>query len=161
MLPSRKQHKLWNRKQFLYCRRCAPQFRSSLFCSFRFSSFYFQEMFYNPNGGKGWLVSKLKARRSKLRNVAHPSDQNIQVNNDTSENYNPLQDFEMLRTIQVNPQNMKEIKQKLRLTLQYRRNIFNDKTLSLLEKCPYFFHHSPLVFAFFNNVFGNKNHLNG
>lgn len=105
-------------------------------------------MFYNPNGGKGWLVSKLKARRSKLRNVASSSDENTQMNNNTNESYNPQQDFEVLRTIQVIPQNMKEIKLKLRLTFQYRRNMFNDNTLSLLEKCPYYFHHSPLVFFF-------------
>lgn len=100
-------------------------------------------MFYDPNGGNGWLVSKLKARRAVLQKATSVSQQNDQIN--INSDYDPRNDIEILQTIPINQQNMKEIEHKLRLTFEYRRNLFNDKNISLLEYFPYFFHHSQLV----------------
>lgn len=106
-------------------------------------------MFYNPSNGLGWIVSKLKTIRSNMGKSAPNNENNVDENDNNHDDgltsYDPREDVDFLQTIVVNEANMPIIHAKLIKTLEYRRKLFEDKNLNLLERFPYFFTHPQLV----------------
>lgn len=54
-------------------------------------------------------------------------------------------DIEFLRMMVIDESNMEAIMQKLKDTIDYRKQICDDLNINLLERFPYFFTHSELV----------------
>lgn len=109
-------------------------------------------MFYDPNGGKGWLTTALKSRRAAVAAVRANTQGTVEVTNSIDLNgnnqnveFDAKSKVDLLRTLVVNKDTVPIIEQTLKQTLAYRREMFNDMNLNLLEVFPYFFHHPQLV----------------
>lgn len=107
----------------------------------------FQELFYNPTGGTGWIASRLKTLRNKSK-----SDKGTETNgSNTDDNGNeidensPEEDLEILRSIVPDARNIDDIHALLARTIDHRKKLFEDKNLNLLVHFPYFFHCPELV----------------
>lgn len=97
-------------------------------------------MFFNPKNNGGWFVSVLKnrrltSRRKKTEKNANESQaMSIEYTEDVAE-----KDIEYLRTAKINSSNMPIIKEKLLLTMDFRKKICENSDINLLERFPYFF----------------------
>lgn len=90
---------------------------------------------------------KNRRRRKKVISVIDENDNDT----DTCDQYSDTQaaaDVEHLKSTKVNDGNIVAIKEKLKLTLVYRRKLLKDLSIDLLEYFPYFFTNPELVRIF-------------
>lgn len=131
------------------------------------------------NGGGGYLYNRLRYLRKKEKDKRKNNLQTVSeidesvstadfdnqivvsssqdtMNNDTatSESYQ-MDDLLFLKTIIVNEQNMPKIHEKLRETLERRRELLNTENVDMLEHFPFMFVHPQLVsqFGFVHFIF--------
>lgn len=71
-------------------------------------------------------------------------DSNQIDDNATQESYQ-MDDLLFLKTVVVNKKNMPEIHEKLRKTLERRRELLNTEKVNMLENFPFMFVHPQLV----------------
>lgn len=117
---------------------------------------HLKELFYDKAKNLGWLVSVFKVRRKLQSRNKNPVQEVNENNNDQSTLYteeNEKEDTEFLRTVVVNKTNMQLIEQKLKMTIDYRKQLCKDPNTNVLVHFPYFFTHSELVIYLFNNNF--------
>lgn len=123
----------------------------------------FQELLYNPVGGTGWMVSRLKTIRQKSKSVTSNQMQNITENGSdysSIDESDPAEDLQILRSLVPNKENIKDIHTKLLNTMELRKKMFEDKNLNLLVHFPYFFHtpelvRNVLIFIYFFMLYSN------
>ncbi|XP_055307444.1 uncharacterized protein LOC129571654 [Sitodiplosis mosellana] len=113
------------------------------------------ELFYNPVGGLGWITSGLKTRRARANGQDNGENLDQNINRDSP--LDPKAEIEYLRSAVVNEVTLPTIKEKLTQTLEYRRLLFRDQNLNLLQEFPYFFHHPELILHDFQNLFECSN----
>lgn len=120
------------------------------------------------NGGSGYLYNRLRYLRTKEKNQSKKNsqtvngtkesasskddNQNVDEHNQIATNtdhvtHEPykMDDLLVLKTIIVNEKNMPEIHDKLRLTLERRRELLTTGKVNLLEHFPCMFVHPSLV----------------
>lgn len=136
-----------------------PKF--NLFINVRFA---FQDLLVNKiNGGGGYLYNRLRYLRLKNKNT---NKNNLETANQTEES-SPTSDFEnpiaaesshvemndepetlesyqmddllFLKTVVINEQNMAQIQEKLRKTVERRRELLNNGNVNMLENFPFMF----------------------
>lgn len=117
-----------------------------------FTPFYLSnDLFLNESGG-GWLIDRMKKKRSAIRKQREKEDADqIQEREIVTENVevNVQTDFEILKTTVVTDESMEFIKRKLIITQQYRQQMLSNLNSHLIECFPYFFIRPELVSVFF------------
>lgn len=109
-------------------------------------------MFYDQTKNTGWFVSVFKARRVQAKNKKKADANGDNEAEDEFAEYGEeeaKEDLEFLRTLVIdNKTDMEMVEQKLKATMEYRKQICNDPNVNLLERVPFFFTHSDLVIIY-------------
>lgn len=100
-----------------------------------------KETIHNSNDG-GKLGIGLRNKRFQMNK--NKSNESIESSSSTSD-IKEADDFELLKSTMVNKENMAQIKEQLKRTLQYRMSLLNQIEVNLLESFPYFFVSAELV----------------
>lgn len=106
-------------------------------------------MLFDSKSNSGWLVNGLKnlRRRNILQGIRTEDDVDVE-DAQTRDRYSDIQaaaDVKFLKSVKVNDENIQTIKEKIKLTSVYRKNMLNDLCMDLLENFPYFFTNPELV----------------
>lgn len=133
----------------------------------------FQDLLVNKvNGGGGYLYNRLRYLRLRTNDKNKKQMQTVNrteessptadidnqivaensqgvMNNDpvTSDSYQ-MDDLLFLKTVVVNKQNMPQIQEKLRKTVERRRELLNTENVNMLENFPFMFVCPQLVSSF-------------
>lgn len=115
---------------------------------------FIQDILFNKiHGGGGYLYNRLRylrmlKKKEEERNNAETVRTDETTDNTdqvlTNDNYQ-MDDFLFLKTTVVSTDNLDKVKEKLKNTIEYRRQLLADEEIDLKEHFPYMFVHPELV----------------
>lgn len=100
-------------------------------------------MLYDAKQNSGWLVASLKNMRT--RDKIRESQPTQSVEPSGLPIMQAEQEFEWLKSIKIDRNNIHKVEEKLKLTSAYRKQLMLDPLIDVLEYFPYLFTHPELL----------------
>lgn len=115
--------------------------------TFKNVQMFFQDLLVSKvHGGSGYLYNRVRYLRKKQSKFQQPLDQPEEEENENiDERKTMAEDFLFLKTTILTKENIDEVKEKLKATVEYRDDLLKDENLDLKEHFPYFFVQPRLV----------------